>query len=191
MAGEQFHIYIHDGANTVAYGRDFLREQDAELNRAMTEFMQACKDEKEAFDQSIDSMGNQCYNSNQLHEEAKSIAWKAEERVRNADACLMNMRGYISNAESWVYQAEDAIRTAESEISTCEGNISSLKQDIANEKQVNIILTLSYSNIERMEKIIKNAKGYLYVIPSKDEIENQEMMNLIPSKSSLKIVMKN
>lgn len=63
--------------------------------------------------------------------------------------------------------------------------------EIANEKQVNIILTLSYSNIERMEKIIKNAKGYLYVIPSKDEIENQEMMNLIPSKSSLKIVMKN
>ena len=59
---------------------------------------------------------------------------------------------------------------------------------IANNKQVNIILTLSYSNIERMNKIIENAKGYLYVIPSKNEEENKEMMNMIPLNPSYKII---
>lgn len=62
---------------------------------------------------------------------------------------------------------------------------------IANDKQVNIVLTLSYSNTERMKNIIQHAKRYLYVIPSKDENENQEMMNMISSNPSLEIVIKN
>lgn len=63
--------------------------------------------------------------------------------------------------------------------------------EIANDKNVNIVLTLSYSNIERMKNIIENAKGYLYVIPSKDEKENQEMMAMIDINTNIKIVMKN
>ena len=63
--------------------------------------------------------------------------------------------------------------------------------EIANNNEVNIVLTLSYSNIERMKNIIEHAKGYLYVIPSKDEKENQEMMEMIALNTNIKIVMKN
>ena len=124
MAGEQFHIFIYGGSETVAHGRDFLCEQDAELNRSMNDFMQGCKDEKDAFDQSIDSMGNQCYNSNMLYDEAKNIRWKAEERMHRAEWCINTFQGLVNDAQGYVTQAEDAIRTAESKISTCQDNIS-------------------------------------------------------------------
>jgi len=160
MPDGQFDIFIWGGSETVAGGRDFLREQDAELNRAMNDFMQCCKEEKAAFEQSVNAMGNQCYNSAQLADSAEKIAWKADERLNRADSCLGTMREYVGPAERWVEGAEMTIRSAEAEISSCEIHISGLDQDIERESSTieahQIWIKSSQENINRYREWMEN-----------------------------------
>ena len=157
MAGEQFHIYIHDGANTVAYGRDFLREQDAELNRAMTEFMQACKEEKEAFDQSVDAMGNQCYNSAQLVKDAENAVWKATKRLEEAEWCRSRINDFILPAEENVSYTERLVESANSMIQSAENSVANAKNSIAGYQ--NQIKEYELQNKHDAEEIKKEQAG--------------------------------
>ena len=156
MAGEQFHIYIHDGANTVAYGRDFLREQDAELNRAMTEFMQARKEEKEAFDQSVDAMGNQCYNSAQLVKDAENGVWKAAKRLEEAEWCRSRINDFILPAEENVSYTERLVESANSMIQSAENSVANAKNSIAGyQNQIKEYELQNKRDAEEIEKIQK------------------------------------
>lgn len=163
MAGEQFHIYIHDGANTVAYGRDFLREQDAELNRAMTEFMQGCRDEKEAFEQSIDAIGNQCYNSSQLAEDAWNIVGKAERRVWQAKDCFSLMEATVGPAEGMVEKATTSLELAEDAICRLSRNIEYAKSNLKSAQDSidtqNDYIRQAQDEIKRYQQDLKNASN--------------------------------
>ena len=178
MAGEQFHIYIHDGANTVAYGRDFLREQDAELNRAMTEFMQGCKEEKEAFDQSVDAMGNQCYNSSQLAEDARNIVDKAQQRVWQANDCFSLMEATVYPAEDMVQQAADLLKLAEDAIDRLSTNIedakSNLKSAQDNIDSQNDYIRQAQDEIKRYQKDLKDASDQNSFESAQKNIEQQQ-----------------
>lgn len=175
MPDGQFDIFIWGGSETVAGGRDFLRSQDTELNRAMNDFMQCCKEEKAAFEQSVNAMGNQCYNSAQLAEDAKNIADKAYQKVFQADQCLSIFNNFVPNAESMVYEAKSLLDAAECSISNYTAQLRSAKSDLerteSNISTQNNYIKNEQDNLKIYQRDLKEATDQLRIDTAKTNIE--------------------
>ena len=119
MAGEQFHIFIYGGSETAARGRDFLRGQDAELERSANGFLQCCRNEQEAFECTIKSMDAQYSNSWNLANEAKPPVDKARNLICKADGIVSMFSNYASVAEQMVVEAESLLSRANHALECC------------------------------------------------------------------------
>ena len=130
MGGEQFHISIYGGSKIIGQGRDFLREQASTLNSTMNDFIQCCNDEKEAFEQSVNSMENQCHNSARLAEEAERLPSKAQSKVFMAGEAYDLFFSFINEARSMVNEATHFLTRANEAIENHRKQLIDIKQKL-------------------------------------------------------------